>query len=281
MSRGVLALVGDDGAFCKGGPSRTKQNGYGPSTGAAEQLWLTIYPERQSLARAALSDDAPLSALSASTTASSSNVNGPSLVCTDWARINYRSAVDLVAFALITRDLIKQIAPPAASFSQTLQEPWLTMDAIDNWRGKIASLELVVRTWREMLRVTFLLRQWLYSHEVEPFVRACFYASADDFFLCEDRTERAARVWGRGMPAFMQTFFAMASNETPHFNGLELQRTQPVSEFSCLGPHCQCHFPADTPRPAKELPRWVKHSRRGAVRPHSTAYAPAPLRFQY
>ena len=160
------------------------------------------------------------------------------------------------------------------------------MDAIENWRGKIASLELVVRTWREMLRVTFFLRQWLYSHEVEPFVRACLYASADDFFLCEDRTERAARVWGRGMPAFMQTFFAMASNETPHFNGLELQRTQPVSDLSCLGPHCQCSFPSDTligasTHHGSQGPRWVKHSRRGAVRPHSTAYAPAPLRFQY
>ena len=333
LAQGVLALVSGDGAFCKGGPARTQQNGHGPSTGAAEQIWLKIYPQRQNLA--ALSDDAPLTALSGSATASSSTVHKPSLVCTDWdkwhrvnkllekaakatplfeelydvgtlmdslfgvnkgknilraaadavgvdkkglhmpgatrkyaalvgepgnfltnlkayaaslhirkdwrraghSNFNLRAleeagrratAVDLVAFALIIRDLVRKIVLPAASFSQTLQEPWLTMIAIEDWRSELA-----------------------------------FLASADDFFLCEDSSKRSARVWGRNLPAFMQTYYAMASEETPHFDGLELQRTSPVSDLLCLGPHCQCSFPA------------------GAVRPHSTEHAPAPIRFQY
>ena len=203
------------------------------------------------------------------------------------------------------RDLIRRAVAPAAKISQCLQEPWLTRAALDDWQARLLGLASVVRTWREMLRVTILLRQWVSSRQVDLLVKACFYASPVDFFLGEDHMTRPATVWGRGLPAFMQTFHAMATQEAATFNGLELQRTQLSTDRdkSCLGPHCQCAFrpvrASSNSRRASvtmgrgrtrvKVPLWVGCSSLGAVQPHCTddrvqphkRYAPAPLRFHY
>ena len=129
------------------------------------------------------------------------------------------TSVDLVAFALLYRDLIRRAVAPVAKISQCLQEPWLARAALDDWQARLLGLASVVRSWREMLRITFLLRQWLSSRQVDLLIKALFFASPVDFFLNENRMTRPATVWGRGLPAFMQTFHAMAMQEIATFNG--------------------------------------------------------------
>ena len=108
------------------------------------------------------------------------------------------TSVDLVAFALLYRDLIRRAVAPVAKFSQCVQEPWLARAALDDWQARLLGLASVVRSWREMLRITFLLRQWLSSRQVDLLIYSAFLCVPGRFLLereSHDATSNCLGAW--------------------------------------------------------------------------------------
>ena len=141
-----------------------------------------------------------------------------------------RTAVDLVAFACLFKDIAEQsVAPWALTIQSNTLEPWV-MARAQQRHSRLVREQADGAFWlRALLRVITLLRQHSPMQDLVNLVRAAFYATPAQLFPVSAAGVQAC--WGRRYPAFLiglQGFLSGDDGAGPRFRGVDLQVITPV-----------------------------------------------------
>ena len=154
------------------------------------------------------------------------------------------TSVDLIAFALLFRDIMCYVQRPWSLMVQLVDvEPWVTEKGLERYHHRLETWRDTLWPLRQFLQVVVLLAQHATISERATLIRAAFYASPCTFWLYpRPFLLWQVQPWCRSFPALMFALPDLLHEARPQHQAVDLICVVPPSlnDKTCLGPHCQC-----------------------------------------